>query len=90
MAKSWLEVQVDLELAQVQPESLDQFRNSGDGMEGSPGDKDHQRANRPDHWPLQVLNQQPRQLSDFIQKLHSRYGNDSFRLKITSFCPVYE
>ncbi|PON43586.1 Nuclear pore protein [Parasponia andersonii] len=73
MAKSWLEVQVDLELAHLQPGSLDQFRNSGDVIDGSPGHNDHafQPPNGPENWPHQVLNQQPRQLSDLLQKLHS-------------------
>ncbi|EXC32294.1 Nuclear pore complex protein [Morus notabilis] len=70
MAKSWLEVQVDLELANLQPGSLDQFRNSGDVIDGS-SDHASQRSNRPENWPLQVLNLQPRQLSDLLRKLHS-------------------
>lgn len=89
MAKSWLEVQVDLEFANVQPGSLDQFRNSGDIIDGSPGSSDHasQRSNRPENWPLQVLNQQPRQLPDLLQKLHSGYAMDYFSRKVYFFAP---
>ncbi|KAH7547049.1 hypothetical protein FEM48_Zijuj01G0265900 [Ziziphus jujuba var. spinosa] len=73
MAKSWLDVQVDLELANIQPGSLDQFRNSGDTSDRSPANGDHsfQPSNGPENWPLQVYNQQPRQLYDLFQKLHS-------------------
>ena len=76
MSKSWLEVQVDVELANSQPESLEKFRNSGDIIDGSSGHNDptSQRPNGPENWPLQVLNQQPRQLSDLLQKLHSGFA----------------
>ncbi|KAL6285349.1 hypothetical protein ACE6H2_009739 [Prunus campanulata] len=73
MAKSWLDVQVDLELAHLEPGRLDQFKSIGDAIDGSPGHSDGavQPSNGPGIWPLQVLNQQPRQLSDLLQKLHS-------------------
>lgn len=73
MAKSWLDVQVDLELAHLEPGRLDQFKRIGDAIDGSPGHSDEavQPSNGPAIWPLQVLNQQPRQLSDLLQKLHS-------------------
>ncbi|VVA20711.1 PREDICTED: nuclear pore [Prunus dulcis] len=73
MAKSWLDVQLDLELAHLEPERLDQFKSIGDAIDGSPGHSDGavQPSNGPGIWPLQVLNQQPRQLSDLLQKLHS-------------------
>lgn len=75
MAKSWLDVQVDLELANLQPGSLDQFRNFGDASDRSPGhsDRSFQPSNGPEDWPLHVYNQQPWQLSDLLQKLHSGY-----------------
>ena len=64
---------MDLELAHLQRGSLDQFRNSGDVIDGSAGHNDLHPSNGPENWPHQVLNQQPRQLSDLIQKLHSGY-----------------
>ncbi|XP_060972086.1 nuclear pore complex protein NUP107 [Cannabis sativa] len=85
MAKSWLEVQVDMELAHLQPEGLDQFRNPGDVISGSPGhsDQDFQPSNGPENWPRQVVNQQPRQLSDLLQKLHS---GDMVHESVTRAC----
>ncbi|CAL9009676.1 unnamed protein product [Prunus brigantina] len=73
MAKSWLDVQLDLELAHLEPGRLDQFKSIGDAIDGSPGHSDGavQPSNGPGIWPLQVLNQQPLQLSDLLQKLHS-------------------
>ncbi|GAV61419.1 Nup84_Nup100 domain-containing protein [Cephalotus follicularis] len=70
MAKSWLDVQVDLELARSQPGRMDFYANINDG---SPGriDSSYQSSVGPENWPLQVLNQQPRQLSALLQKLHS-------------------
>ncbi|KAJ8755759.1 hypothetical protein K2173_024303 [Erythroxylum novogranatense] len=73
LAKSWLDVQVDLELARSQPGRLEQLKSCGDGLEGSAGKMDvasHPSAG-PENWPLQVLNQQPRNLSALLQKLHS-------------------
>ncbi|KAL5579606.1 hypothetical protein UlMin_012048, partial [Ulmus minor] len=71
MAKSWLDVQVDLELAHLPPGRVDE--RFGDVIEGSPASSDRafQPSNGPENWPLQILNQQPRQLSDLLQKLHS-------------------
>ncbi|KAF3451998.1 hypothetical protein FNV43_RR08094 [Rhamnella rubrinervis] len=73
MAKSWLNVQVDLELAHLQPERLEQFRSFGDASDRSSGhgDSAFQPSNGPENWPMQVYNQQPRQLTDLLQKLHS-------------------
>ncbi|GAB4850018.1 hypothetical protein Ancab_029316 [Ancistrocladus abbreviatus] len=72
MARSWLDVQVDMELARLQPGKMDQLKNYEDGTEGSPkqGD-DASQVGGPDNWPLQVLNQQPRNISSLLQKLHS-------------------
>ncbi|XP_048234183.1 nuclear pore complex protein NUP107 [Ricinus communis] len=73
MAKSWLDVQVDLELAHSEPGRMDQLKSYGDVSEGSPGQIDYAANNSlgPENWPLQVLNQQPRNLSALLQKLHS-------------------
>ncbi|KAB2012431.1 hypothetical protein ES319_D09G090100v1 [Gossypium barbadense] len=73
MAKSWLEIQVDLELARSQPGRMEQLKSYGDGIDGSPGgiDGTSQPSPGPESWPLQVLNQQPRDLSALLQKLHS-------------------
>ncbi|XP_012484825.1 nuclear pore complex protein NUP107 [Gossypium raimondii] len=66
MAKSWLEIQVDLELARSQPGRMEQLKSYGDGIDGT-----SQPSPGPESWPLQVLNQQPRDLSALLQKLHS-------------------
>uniref|UniRef100_A0A5B7BC96 Nuclear pore complex protein n=1 Tax=Davidia involucrata TaxID=16924 RepID=A0A5B7BC96_DAVIN len=72
MAKSWLDVQVDLELARLQPGGMDQFKSYEDLIDRSPGqDGVSQPMIGPENWPLQVLNQQPRNLSALLQKLHS-------------------
>lgn len=75
MAKSYLDVQVDLELARLQPGRTDQINRLGDVTDGSPGHTDGslQPSAGPENWPVQVLNQQPRQLSALLQKLHSTY-----------------
>ncbi|CAL5379212.1 unnamed protein product [Camellia sinensis] len=74
MAKSWLDVQVDLELARLQPGGMDQFKTYEDAIDRSHGQGDSVSLStvRPENWPLQVLNQQPRHLSALLQKLHSR------------------
>ncbi|KAF7843626.1 nuclear pore complex protein NUP107 [Senna tora] len=73
MAKSWLDVQVDLEVTRLLPRGADQLKNFGDVVEGSPGcvDGSFERLDGPDNWPFQVLNQQPRHISSLLQKLHS-------------------
>ncbi|XP_027335081.1 nuclear pore complex protein NUP107 isoform X1 [Abrus precatorius] len=73
MAKSWLDVQVDLEITRSLPGGVDQLRTFGDVIDGSPGraDGSFEHSNGSENWPIQVLNQQPRQLSSFLQKLHS-------------------
>lgn len=66
MAKSWLDVQVDMEIARVRPQSF------GEAMERSPGQGDVSHTiGGPNSWPHQILNQQPRNLSSLLQKLHS-------------------
>ncbi|XP_043705825.1 nuclear pore complex protein NUP107 [Telopea speciosissima] len=73
MAKSWLDVQVDLELARFQQGRTEQFRSYGDAIETSPGlgDQALLPSNGPESWPCHVLSQQPRDLSALLQKLHS-------------------
>lgn len=75
MAKSWLDVQVDLELTRSQGK-MDLFKSIMDSVDGSPGqsDRDFQVSDGPESWPLPVLSQQPRQVSALLQKLHSGYG----------------
>lgn len=73
MCKSWLDIQVDMELTQMQPGRTDQVKSFGDASDGSPmmGDGSLQQTGGPESWPLQVLNQQPRDISSLLQKLHS-------------------
>lgn len=67
MAKSWLDVQVDIEIARVRPQSF------GEAMERSPGQGYVSHTiGGPNSWPHQILNQQPRNLSSLLQKLYSR------------------
>ncbi|KAJ0008281.1 hypothetical protein Pint_29237 [Pistacia integerrima] len=75
MAKSWLDVQVDLELAHSQPGRMEQLKGYGDDIEGNSGQMSStcQPVVGPESWPLQVLNQQPRDLSSLLQKLHSGF-----------------
>lgn len=75
MAKSCLDVQVDLELARPLPGRMDQINSFGDVVDGSSGHSDGtvQPSGGPENWPGQVLNQQPRQLPALLQKLHSTY-----------------
>lgn len=75
IGKSWLDVQVDLELAHLQPGRMEQLKSYGDDIEGSLGQisSTSQPLGGPESWPLQVLNQQPRDLSSLLQKLHSGY-----------------
>ncbi|AET01826.2 putative nuclear pore protein 84/107 [Medicago truncatula] len=74
MAKSWLDVQIDLEVTRSLPGGgVNQLGTFGDVMDRSPGQVDgsFDPSNGPENWPIQVLNQQPRQLSSLLQKLHS-------------------
>lgn len=72
MSKSWLDFQVDVELARLQPGGY--FKNFEEAINKSPDFTDgaSQPTGGPDSWPLQVVNQQPRHLSALLQKLHSR------------------
>lgn len=80
MAKSWLEIQVDLELARSQSGRMEQLKSYGDSIDGSPEgiDSTSQPGSGPENWPLQVLNQQPRDLSALLRKLHSGYFYNVF------------
>ncbi|KAL8537837.1 hypothetical protein ACS0TY_012827 [Phlomoides rotata] len=72
MAKSWLDVQVDIQIARLRPGRLDQFKSFEEAIERSPGQGDlASQPSGPDSWPLHVLNQQPMNLSSLLQKLHS-------------------
>lgn len=74
MAKSWLDVQVDIELSRLQPGGVNQSKIFGDDVDGSVGiEGSSQSSVGSESWPLQVLNQQPRNLSALLQKLHSGY-----------------
>ncbi|KAI8027643.1 Nuclear pore complex protein NUP107 [Camellia lanceoleosa] len=68
MAKSWLDVQVDLELARLQPGGMDQFKTYEDATDRSHGQGDSVSPSTVglENWPLQVLNQQPRHLSALL------------------------
>ncbi|XP_058179143.1 nuclear pore complex protein NUP107 isoform X2 [Rhododendron vialii] len=86
MAKSWVDVQVDLELARLQPGGMNQFKSYyEDSFDGSPGqgDSDSPPVVGSESWPLQVVNQQPRHLSSLLQKLHS---SDSVCEAVTREC----
>jgi nuclear pore complex protein Nup107 len=68
MAKSWLDVQVDLELSQYQTsrpdeKQLDEDMNGNQPMLSSVG---------PESWPYNILDQQPHDITALLQKLHSR------------------
>lgn len=75
MAKSWLDVQVDLELTRSQQGKIGLSKSIMDTVDGSPGQSDRtfQVPDGPESWPLPVLSQQPRQISSLLQKLHSGY-----------------
>lgn len=74
MTKSWLDVQVDLELTRSHGK-MDLSNSMMDTVDGSPGQSDRtfQASDGPESWPLPVLSQQPRQISVLLQKLHSGY-----------------
>lgn len=73
MAKSWLDIQVDLELARSQPGRMEQLKNYKESVDGSPGGTSviSPQISGTENWPMQVLSQQPRDLSSLLQKLHS-------------------
>ncbi|CAN8269358.1 unnamed protein product [Cochlearia groenlandica] len=71
MAKSWLDVQVDLELAQSKPGLTERFKSCLDHESPETMKNGSQASFGPEDWPLHVLNQQPRDLPALLQKLHS-------------------
>ncbi|CAA0816162.1 Nuclear pore complex protein NUP107 [Striga hermonthica] len=85
LAKSWLDVQVDIEIARMRSDRTDLFKNLEEAMERSPGQKDlvSQQSSGPDTWPLKVLSQQPRDLTSLLQKLHS---SDAVNEAVTRAC----
>lgn len=93
MAKSWLDVQVDLELAQSKPGLTERFKSC---IDESPETMQNgfQASLGPEDWPLHVLNQQPRDLPALLQKLHSGYACYyweifHFVLPVKSYNPTY-
>ncbi|KAL6491760.1 hypothetical protein OROGR_034125 [Orobanche gracilis] len=85
MARSWLDVQVDIEIARQRPGGMDLVQNFEKAIERSLGQGElaSHPTNRPDSWPLQVLNQQPRDLTSLLQKLHS---SDTVHEAVTRAC----
>lgn len=74
MAKSWLDVQVDIRIAGLRRGEDGQFNNFEEAIGRSPGQGNRvSQPSGPNSWPLHVLNQQPTNLSSLLQKLHSRY-----------------
>ncbi|CAA7401213.1 unnamed protein product [Spirodela intermedia] len=72
MAKSWLDLQVDLQLSQFQQERIEPMRNyGGDGNGISEEGLASQSLADSESWPQHVIDQQPRDLSSLLQKLHS-------------------
>nr|GME20215.1 nuclear pore complex protein NUP107 [Ipomoea batatas] len=73
MAKSWLDVLVDIELTRLQPGGRNQFKSFEEALDQSL--EQENGASQPimgsDGWPLQVVNQQPRHITALLQKLHS-------------------
>lgn len=73
MAKSWLDVQVDIKIVGLQPEGMIHLKSYEDDINGSPDQMESTSVpSIGSHgWPVQVLKQQPRSLSSLFQKLHS-------------------
>ncbi|KAI8026165.1 5'-3' exoribonuclease 4 [Camellia lanceoleosa] len=59
MAKSWLDVQVDLELARLQPGGMDQFKTYEDAIDRSHGQGDSVSPSTvgPENWPLDSVHE---------------------------------
>ena len=66
---------MDLELPRLPPGRMDQINSFGDVIDGSSVHSDGtvQPSGGPENWPVQVLNQQQRQLPALLQKLYSIY-----------------
>ena len=73
LVKSWLDVQVDMELARVHPSKADQLKSDGELPEMSESIVEFNIGSMrgPDMWPQHVLDQQPRDLPSLFQKLVS-------------------
>ncbi|PIA42962.1 hypothetical protein AQUCO_02000426v1 [Aquilegia coerulea] len=72
IAKSWLDVQIDLELSRFQPGRLENLQSDEEEIDQSPGHGDEAlQSVGTESWPRHVLRQQPRDLSALFQKLHS-------------------
>lgn len=71
--KSWLEVQVDVELARLHPGKVDQLKSDGELTEMSEAIVEFNAGSitGPESWPQHVLDQQPRDLASLFQKLLS-------------------
>ncbi|XP_078444355.1 nuclear pore complex protein isoform X2 [Wolffia australiana] len=72
LAKSWLDVQVDQQLSQFRQVRSEQMRNYGvDGNSFPEEGLTPQSLVDSESWPQHVIDQQPRDLSSLLQKLHS-------------------
>ncbi|OAY70656.1 Nuclear pore complex protein NUP107, partial [Ananas comosus] len=69
MAKSWLDVQVDLDLTRFQQSRLEE-KQYADDMNGA-SNQAISPSIGPENWPYHVLDQQPRDIRSLLQKLHS-------------------
>lgn len=67
LVRSWLDVQVDFELARLHGLDLPEDVNGGSANFGV------ESAGSPDAWPQPVVEQQPRDLYALFQKLVSGY-----------------
>ncbi|XP_047940183.1 nuclear pore complex protein NUP107 [Salvia hispanica] len=84
MAKSWLDVQVDIRIAGLRRGEDGQFNNFEEAIGRSPGQGNRvSQPSGPNSWPLHVLNQQPTNLSSLLQKLHS---SDTVHEAVTRAC----
>ncbi|XP_077236432.1 nuclear pore complex protein isoform X2 [Tasmannia lanceolata] len=72
MAKSWLDVQLDMELARFHEGRLEQLKSYGDAIDGTgQSEQSLQPSVGPEGWPCHVIDQKPRDLPALLQKLHS-------------------
>ncbi|XP_041994312.1 nuclear pore complex protein NUP107-like [Salvia splendens] len=84
MAKSWLDVQVDIRIASLRRGEDGQFNNFEEAIGRSPRQGNIvSQPSGPNSWPLHVLNQQPTNLSSLLQKLHS---SDTVHEAVTRAC----
>lgn len=73
MVKSWLDVQVDMEIACLHPVKGDQVKFNADSSEMNDAivEFNMEPVTGPESWPQHVLDQQPRDLASLFQKLQS-------------------